>query len=713
MRHISFTRILLSSAAVSALALSSAAAEPAQDTGSHAQDTGNIETVVVSAPYQFLNADTRGVTNLPLPIEKVPQSISLVSADFIKAADLKSISDVAEFTPGALNTGESSTGASTFTLRGFRPGLALDGINLPQSLFDNDPDYAIIERLEVVKGPSSVVYGISSPGGLVNMVTKSAHPDTPSYVTAQTGSWDSYRLEGQAAGALNADGSVRAIGVAVQDAGNSFIDLVRHSKTTLYGGVDADLSDTLSGYIHGGFERFERTSFEGIPGYPNGKPAPVPRSFFIGSQDQLDYTSLFHLEGSLDWHPTDMWELSLKGNYQASNLTGPTNYAYGLQPDGTMTVGFVRDVAVWNKNFGIGASAIYHLDDLGLKNSFLSVAALYQNNDQPIYETYPDNLTANLFSGEAAITQVINTLATNPQYDYRRDINIATLTLSAQSVIQIFDPLSVLLGVSYSKPDGNEVVNGVHQASVTDGQTSFRWAVTYEVVPGANAYVSYSESFNPQAIPSLLNGILPPLSGAQYEAGVKYRTDDGRLLLTGAVYRIGENNVAQYDQTVHNIDYYIGTGVTHKGVELQAIGRITSAWQINLGYSYLHTRINNPTRPAANGQEELYIPTNTASLFTTYTIEEGSLAGLSFGGGVRYVGDRRTSYATAVIPTFPLPSYTVVDATVAYTYEKWLLQLNAHNILNELYYVNNSARITYGNAAGAPANVMVSLTRQF
>ncbi len=139
-----------------------------------------IETVVVTAKMNFLSADTSGATGLPIPIEKVPQSISLVSNDFLRAADLKTVGDVADYTPGAVYGGTGEGVGAGLKLRGFRIGFggggqALDGLQVNEFF---NADYATTDRLEIVKGPASVIYGVSSPGGLVNRVTKSATATT-------------------------------------------------------------------------------------------------------------------------------------------------------------------------------------------------------------------------------------------------------------------------------------------------------------------------------------------------------------------------------------------------------------------------------------------------------------------------------------------------------------------------------------------------------
>src|ERR1700728_4601978 len=257
--------------AASILAASSALAAGADTSSTPSNDSDQLEEVTVTGHYEFLSADTSGTTNLPLPIEKVPQSISLVSEDFIKAADLKTIGDIADYVPGAFYEGPSGGYSNAVSLRGYTPIKAYDGLNVGASFLPAfEPDYSIFDRVEIVKGPSSVVYGVSSAGGLINYVTKSATPQTPDYFLAQVGSWDSYRVEGQVAGSLDSSGSARAIGVVAYDQGNSFIDVLNHKELTLYGGVNFDFSSSGTRYLHAGYMWGQRTASHGLSTYPDG-----------------------------------------------------------------------------------------------------------------------------------------------------------------------------------------------------------------------------------------------------------------------------------------------------------------------------------------------------------------------------------------------------------------------------------------------------------
>lgn len=697
------------------------------------KSSAQLDEVVVTGRYEFLSADTSGTTNLPLPIEQVPQSISLVSDDFIKAADLKTLGEIGEYTPGAVNTGTPEGEASGISLRGFAAGHATDGIPLFAGS-SYEPDYAIYDRLEVVKGPSSVVYGISTPGGLVNFVTKSATADTVNYLSLQAGSWNNFRMVGQLAGALDADGRVRAIGIVVQDQGDSFFNQLFHKKTSVYGGINFDFSDSITGYLHGGYERLERPSNDGFLTEADGSPPPVQRSFCFCSENVVETDNVYHTEGNLTWHATDMLELSLKGNYLKDTLGGAEDYPTGLQANGSFGLDVFEFTKVVGDTYGLGASSLYKFDNWGLKDSFVSMAVLYQS-----YSTITNGLgspfgTANIFDGQAAVSRSFDTLLAGPlPYPFDQAVQGSTTTESVQSIVKPLDPLSILLGASYSKPDETVTTTGVGsptgipQTFSFKGQVSYRAGLTYEFLPKTNAYLSFSQSYSPQPFLETGNKPLPSLTGDQYEGGLKYRSSNGRFLLTGALFQITESNVAQYVTTNEaGISYYAPIGkVQHRGFELQALGQITPQWQINAGYMYLDPKIVGAAEDQAAlvGEKQLYVPMETFSVYSTYSLNAGSLRGLSFGGGVRYVSAQATSYRNplantesngAPVPWTPdLPGYAVVDATVSYAINKWLVQLNAHNILNKVYFINEYQSLAYGNTPGDPTNFALTLHRTF
>jgi iron complex outermembrane receptor protein len=354
---------------------------------------------------------------------------------------------------------------------------------------------------------------------------------------------------------------------------------------------------------------------------------------------------------------------------------------------------------------------------------------LYQSSNQG--GSFPSTAgTTNIFLGQAAVSQALVSLLATPLAPFTQVTDASTRTISAQSMLQVIDPLSVLLGVSYSKPDETETTLGVAQDFDLKGEVSYRAGLNYEFVQArTNAYFSYSQSFNPQLVLDINNNVLPPLIGSQYELGLKRRSESGRLLLTGALFQIDEKNVSEAAGQTDATEYYQAIGeVRHRGLELQAIGQITPQWQVNVGYAYLDPKITGATasQSATIGQTQLYLPKQTASLYTTYSLEGGPLSGFSFGGGVHFVSSQDTSYSTLLAnqqgnpnqettPGFSraLPGYTLFDATLRYAIDKWVVQFNAHNIFNKEYFINNYQSLAYGNAPGTPANVTLSVRRTF
>jgi iron complex outermembrane receptor protein len=241
----------------------------------------------------------------------------------------------------------------------------------------------------------------------------------------------------------------------------------------IYGGINADINDSLSTYLHAGYERYTRPSFDGIPTLPDGTPAPVPDSLLVGSRDIRINTSAYYGTADMTWKPNLVVEFDLKSNYENAGLTGGNEYGFGLQNNGDFNFNVTRfDRVQRTLNYGIGASSIIRFDTLGLKDSFISVSALYQDSKEGTDVLAPANQgTANIFSGQSAIGQGFNSLYFGPlPYPYVSDVDTRTYTLSAQSVTKLFDRLSVLAGASYSKPEVDTTTNGTEQNYDFSGQ---------------------------------------------------------------------------------------------------------------------------------------------------------------------------------------------------------------------------------------------------
>ncbi|WP_374524945.1 TonB-dependent siderophore receptor [Sphingopyxis sp.] len=669
---------------------------------------GSEGDAIVVSGYRYLSEDTSGTTGLPVPLEKVPQSISLVSKDFLDATDAKSLGDVAQYTPGALFDGNPGGTSSIVKLRGFAAGNAIDGLNV--GALDYEPDFATLERLEIVKGPTSVVYGAANPGGIINQVTKGAKPGTPSHIELLGGSWDRWRIEGQAATSLNASGTVNLIGIAVHEEAGSFMERVDSSKTVLYAGIDADLSPGLTGYVHGGYERYRRTSFDGIPTLPDGSPAPVGRSFFIGSGDFDLVTPVVRVNGGLDWEASSALSVSLKVNYLRSNTTGESGYGYDLQPNGDFFIAINNITKSVTQAFSAGLSTVYKFDDLGLTDSFVAVAANYQSYDTKQAGTIPDTPqgdVGNIFDGVDAIEALFNTRTYPGIFDYSLNRRLRYFTLSTQANIKVAEPLTLLAGLSWAKPDvSKQSGTGPWQDFSGDSQTSLRLAATLEPVRGLNFYASYSESFQPQLFIDAAGGVLPPLTGEQYEVGFKYVSPDRRLLLTGAMFDVRQSNQARYDQTIDLIDRYAPIGkVRHRGFELQAVGEIAKGWQVNAGLAILDPTIRRDDDPTLIGKTIAFLPKSSASIYTSYAFGNAFV-----GGGIRYVDSVKTDIDRA---TRDLPSYILVDASAGYDFGRFRAQINVKNLFDKRYFVNNYQTLFYGNVVGEPRSVTVSLRANF
>lgn len=660
----------------------------------------NELSAVTITGYRFYAPDTSGITRLPLPVEKVPQSASLVTGDFAKAAGLETMGEIAQYTTGAYYSGYIPSYGSQVLLRGLNAGYAIDGLTVGDQIAE--PDSVTLARYEVIKGPASVAFGAQNPGGIVNLVQKNAF-DAPDYLSVSGGSWGRWRVEGQGTTALNSDGTVRAIGVFAQEQGDSQVDFVHSKKSVLYGGVDFDLGDDLTGYVRLNHQRFKTTGYNGIPVHADGSLPDLPRSFFVGGSDYATDARATSLSAGLTWMPSALWAFDLKTLFQKTDHRGVNAYAAGyLQDDGDFAVSGAK-YDPWNVyDFTTDLSVTRRLDDLGLEGSSVSADVRYQRYRYSIAQDYLAG-TANIHDGDEAVSRTINGFEPGGAGSYEQDQVMSYLTASTQAVIKVAQPVSLVGGVAYSRPRiRNQVNDGPRTNLDPGGQFSYRAALVYEPIEGLNVYGSYSESFMPNLRVDENYQVLPPMKGRQYEIGVKRSLADGKLLLSAAVFDLRQSNVAVYDKVVDNETLYKTASVRHRGLELEATGKITSAWQIRAGLALLDPEVSDdPSNPASNGQKRTWIPRQTASLYTTHDIGHG----LSLGGGVRYVGRIKTSYDGS---TPDLSSYVLVDGGIGYSIDRWHFQLNVKNIFDRKYHLGTWSTLAYGVYPGMGRSAMLT-----
>jgi len=629
-------------------------------------------------------------TKTETPLIETPQPIKVITEDQYLSQGAISISDTVKYAAGVTaNPYGRDTRVDGFNVRG------IDALQFRDGMRDIFSYYASItsdpynfSRVEIVRGPASVLFGQGSIGGLVNLVSKTPHFDTTGEITAVYGSYDRKEILGDVNLALSDTLAIRAVGRA-RDA-DTYIDHVPDDRVMFAPSIRWQPTPDTDVVLTGLYQEDDTGStsqFLPIVGAlrPNpGNPERLDRYTFTGKPgwDRYSGRSLQGM-GSITHRFSDAVRLSLKARYIDSDLEYFTHYAnsYGnptnpYGPDGR-TIGLIADASDARMNvfstdnnllfsFNTGEN-IEHKLLVGLDYSWNKVGKRSAGGGQviDIYDIDYDALQTYDPSGPFA-------------YDSQKQLGVYV-----QDQIRFYDRVSVVLG---ARRDHVSTSSGQK-----DNATTFRAGIIGDIGTGLSPFFSYTESFLP------LSGGLVPQTGTQFEAGVKWQPDLNTLV-TVTAFHIKERNRPIY--LPNNVIEQSGE-LTTKGVEFEASRILPGNFEIlaNYGYNKLG---------AAEDSNLTYMPRHTASLWTTKTFGLVEEAQLRLGAGVVYTGQRKSAGAAWNITT---PSNTTVDALAEVTMANWRVSLNATNLLNNKFYASCLAR---GDCfMGAPRNVMASVGYRF
>ncbi len=632
----------------------------------------------------FVATRSGTATKTDTPLIETPQSVSVITTDQIRNQGAVSIGEALRYTAGVSGdvNGGSDTRFGGLQIRGFdmtMPGLYIDGLRIPSSNYVhfNGLDPYGAERIEVLKGPSSAMYGGSGTGGILNYVTKLPTAQQFGEVSISGGSFNRYQGQFDMGGPANKEGTVlwRLTGV-VRD-GETQVDFSKDNRVFIAPAVTFKPNEDTTITLLANYQR-DRAGW-GLQFLPasgtvwpnNGRTIPV--SFFAGvpSFDAFN-TEIATVGYQLAHNFTDniTFRQNLRYAYQHNEEKvfyggGYTNEAAGqLARYGSYSNSYINSFAVDNQLQGkFTTGFLSHTTLVGID---------YRNT------TFRD--TAYSVTTSAPEINVFN-----PVYSYDWTIGaMSDNTGVKQSQVGLYAQDQIKLGRLSFQLGGRQdfvttqVDNGLANTSVSKDASAFtgRAAVMYNFDNGIAPYFSYSESFLP-VLATASGQLLNPETGVQYEVGIKYQPIGWNALFTLAAFDLTRDNVVTYAPPSYLAEQ---TGqVKSRGIELEGTMSLADGWNLRAAYAYVDAVVTQD--PVNVGKAPVTVPFNRASLWSDYTLQNGPLAGLQFGGGIRYVGATWGDDAN----TFKVGASTVLDALLAYTKDNWRLSLNVTNLADTRY----------------------------
>jgi len=640
-----------------------------------------LSGVQVTAP---IARASDSVTKTDTPIIEIPQSVSVITAEQLAQRGIQGVEEAVWYTAGAQGGGYGADARSDWLLvRGFTPARYLDGLALAEgsatSITRIEP-YGL-ERLEVIKGPSSVVYGAMPPGGMINMVSKRPTAQPLHEVGVEVGSFDLRQGTFDFAGPLNDAGTLlyRLTGLARHS--DTMTDHIKDDRYYLAPALTWKPGDNTSLTVLSRYQKAETASGAGfLPAAGTLLPNPhghIPRDRFTGEPGQNDYDKTLASIG-YELHHDFANGLAFNQNvrYGSADVdnSGANVGAFGLLDDGRTLLRYLFPNENHTRTFGADTNLQYVFDNGRVQHTVLGGVDYRRAND--------DYASAFDFAAPAldVFAPVYGSPVSVPAYtSHTRQIQ-KQLGVYLQDQIKL-GRLGVTVGGRQDRVTTatDDRIGGGH-ARQADHAFSGRVGVDYLLDNGLAPYLSWSHSFQPTVGTGYAGNAFHPTTGDQYEAGVKYQPAGGNGLLTAAVYQITQKNTLTIDPN-HTL-YQVQQGQTRlRGVELEGRWNIGTRLSVYGGYTYSDSEVTRSTDTASLGKQVALLPRQQASLGADYTLVGGALDGLGFGGGVRYVG----SHYGDIYNAWQTPGYTLFDAAVHYDAGNWHLQLNASNLFDKDY----------------------------
>lgn len=652
--------------------------EPIQVLGNAETALGHVAGYVARRNLSATKTDTA--------LLETPQSVSVVTSDQIQAVKANSMADALDYTPGfAAQSPAFSRMVDDFMLRGFNvatgnSGLLRDGLKLQSNVYDGGQEPYGLERVEVLRGASSVLYGQLSPGGVVNAISKRPTLEPLRELSLDVGSYDRRQLSGDFSGRLTEDGqwSYRLTGLARE--GNNWVDHVPDDRVYLAPALTWRPSAATSVALLASYQHI-RTRFSAPLPADYTLNDQIPRDLFIGEPDFDRYDTDTYTVGYAIEHAFNE-RVKLRHSARYFNAQGRWDYlTFGSLVNGRTINRGVSSRKEDSYGIATDTSLEVKLDTGALRHTLLGGFDYYRGS----YESHRYRGTV------APLPDMYDPVyGAIPNVNRALDTGLETrsdsMGLYLQDQMQIGGNWTLLLG-------GRQDWVRTRQASYTpaaaarlhDASTTGRVGLVYVADNGLAPYVSASQSFAPTIGADRAGNAFKPTKGTQYELGLRYEPPGSNMLFSAAVYDLTQTNALTPDPA--DPTYSVQNGKARsRGLELEARVDL-GALRVLATYAYTDARTVRSNDPTLVDQRVTLVPLHSASLWTEYNLTAAGAPGLTLGAGLRYASSTNLPGYGADVP-----GRLLVDAMAAYEFGELdpglaglSLTVNARNLFNRGY----------------------------
>ena len=680
------------------------------------ESTNQLQSVEVTGRKKssYKNDNTFSATKLEMRVIDVPQSISFVTKELIQDQQALRLKDVVKNVAGV---NEFST-YDDIVIRGFRNndsnGRLINGLRGINS-FWTSPLLVNIERVEYIKGPASAVFGNSSPGGTINMITKKPLDETRQAIQFTTGSFNTFRTTADFTGAVNDDKSLLyRLNLGYENADTyrdqianksiviapsvSFIpkEGTRFNADLVYTDLDTKL-DRGRTIVQGTTDLFATPIGFNIAqpnDYLKSKTLALTLSFSQAINEYLTFNASY-LKVRYD---EELNEHGFNGYVTPTLISMYFNDRKTIQQGNNLTTYF-------SSKFNTGD--LEHQAVVGYD---------YIDGEKTVYQRDAENESGNVsnFDLSNPVYSIRNIETYNygtPGYEFT---NYHTNGFYIQDLIK-YKKIQLLLSLRkefYTFPENASA--GITNGKKTQNALLPKVGLTYSITDNINAYGTYATGFENQNAATLgsatTGGPFDPMKSNLYEIGSKGEFFNKKLFIGTAIYQITKNNVLVNANDTSNPDLLEQRGQERaRGFEIEATGKINDNWSVNLHYAYNNAIITKSTVGNTDNKEGLTkenAPKNSSGSWIKYSFNEGVIKGLGLAIGHSQVSKRET-----LVRTLQLPSYVVYNAAAYYKVDRFTIGVNFNNIFDKKYL---SGGYNYQrNFTGAPSNFLVNVGYTF